>query len=115
VLILDQMRFANEIRSPEGLKLPSKDQVGKKEIEMAIKLIAQLTEKFDIKAYHDTYTEQLQQVINAKIEGKELPKASRAPKPSKIHDIMPLLKASLDEPHDKGSKKEKKHKTGTKG
>ena len=116
VLILDQLRFANEIRNLEGLKLPEKDEVGKKEVEMAMKLISQLTEKFDINAYHDTYTEKLQEVIDDKIKGRALPKAGKPPKPSKVHDIMSLLKASLEEPRQqKGKKKEKRRKMGTKG
>jgi DNA end-binding protein Ku len=115
VLILDQMRFADEIRNTEGLKLPQMDEVGKKEIEMALKLIDQLTEKFNINAYHDMYREKLQEVIEDKIKGQALPKVGKAPKPSKIHDIMSLLKASLEEPRQKKGRKKEKRETGTKG
>lgn len=116
VLILDQLRFANEIRNVEGLKLPEKAEVAKKEVDMALKLIEQLTEKFEIQAYHDTYTEKLQEVIEGKIKGKPIPKAGKATKPSKVHDIMSLLKASLEEPKKKKKvKHEKPRKTGTGG
>lgn len=117
VLILDQLRFADEIRSTEGLNLPKKEDVLKKEIDMALKLVDQLTDKFDINAYHDTYTEKLQEVIEDKIKGKTPSKAVKSHKPSKIHDIMSLLKASLkEEPQQKkGNKKEKRRGTGTKG
>jgi DNA end-binding protein Ku len=115
-LILDQLRFADEMRSIEGLKLPQKDDVGKKEIDMALKLIDQLTEKFDINDYHDTYTEKLQEILEDKIKGRVPSKPGKSPKPSKIHDIMSLLKASLEKPHQKKEKKkEKKKRTGSRG
>ena len=112
VLILEQLRFADEIRDLDGLKLPPKAEVEKKEIEMAMKLIDQLTEKFDINAYQDTYTGQLQKVINDLIKGKPLPKVGKPPKPSKVHDIMSLLKASLKEPRQQKDVKEKKEERG---
>lgn len=109
VLILEQLRFANEIRNFEDLKLPQKDAVDKKEIDMALKLVKQLTDKFHIKDYHDTYTEKLEAVIHDKIQGRPAPKKSgRREKPSKIHDIMSLLKASLDEPRQKKQVEKKK-------
>ena len=113
VLILEQLRFANEIREFSDLKLPQKGEVDKKEIEMALKLVSQLTDNFDIQDYHDTYTEKLQAVIHDKIEGRPAPKAAKQSKPSsKIHDIMSLLKASLEEPQrKKEGKKVKKNKT----
>lgn len=98
-IILNQMRFLSEIRDVNELKLPKEGQVNKKEIEMALKLVDQLTDKFQPEAFHDEYTEKLQEVIDAKIKG--LPKSKKtaaAPKPSKVHDIMSLLKASLEEP-----------------
>lgn len=117
VLILDQLRFVNEVRNLEGLNLPEKDEVAKKEVDMALKLIDQLTDKFDINSYHDTYSEKLQEVIEDKIQGRAPPRAGKKPaKPSKVHDIMSLLKASLEEPHHKKQKKvEKRKKTGTRG
>lgn len=113
VLILDQLRFASEIRNAEELKLPSKDEVGKKEIDMALKLVDQLTEKFEVNDYKDTYIEKLKKVIEDKINGQiPVEKKGKAPKPSKVHDIMSLLKASLEEsPNKKPKKKEKVRKT----
>lgn len=99
-LILDQLRFARELRDVDDLKLPEKNEVNKKEVEMALKLVEQLTEKFDVKSYKDTYTDELKEVIDKKIKGHEghVPaKKGKTPKPSKVHDIMSLLKASLED------------------
>lgn len=97
-IILDQMRYASEIRDVEELKLPKAEQANKKELAMALKLIDQLTEEFKADAYKDEYSEVLKQLIDAKIKGVAPHKKGAAgPKPSKVHDIMSLLKASLEE------------------
>jgi|EndMetStandDraft_9_1072997.scaffolds.fasta_scaffold102845_1 DNA end-binding protein Ku len=108
-IILNQMRFATEIRDIEELKLPKEGQISKKEVDMALKLVDQLTEKFKPEAFHDEYTEKLQKVIDAKVKGIPLrKKKTPAAKPSKVHDIMSLLKQSLEEP--KNSKKQSRAK-----
>lgn len=106
-IILVQLRFANELRSMEDLKLPPEKEINKKEVDMALKLVNQLTEEFNIKDYHDTYHEKLEKVIKDKLKGvKPSTKSTAVSKPSKVHDIMALLKASLEE--DKHTQKAEK-------
>jgi len=71
VLLLHKIRFAEEIRSAEDIKVPEA-KVSTAEIQMATKLIDQLTGKFDIKKYKDTYSETLMKFIQAKAKGKNL-------------------------------------------
>ena len=73
--MLEQMRFADEIRAPEGLNLPSKDEASERELDIAIKLIDQLTEPFKPEQFHDTYREELEKADTQKAEGK--PPAAR--------------------------------------
>jgi DNA end-binding protein Ku len=95
VLVLNQMRFPADLRTPGGLKLPTVD-VDKKEIDMALKLVDQLTEPFVPEDFHDTYTEELQSRIDDKVAGK--PVSSEKPAAEKpVKDLMAALKASLDE------------------
>ncbi|MCE5318565.1 MAG: Ku protein [Parachlamydia sp.] len=97
-LILDQMRFASEIRPTKELNLPEKSLLDKKEIGMALELIEKLTDKFKPEAYRDEYTQELQKAIDAKVKGIPIGKKGKAaPKVSKIHDISALLKESLEE------------------
>ncbi|MBA3957418.1 MAG: Ku protein [Parachlamydiaceae bacterium] len=109
-IVLNQMRFVSEVRSIDGLKLPEAES-SKKEVEVAVKLIGQLTEKFNPKAYKDTYVEQLKKVIDQKIKGTTPSKKGKtaAVKSPKVHDIMSLLKASLEE-----EKPRRKKETGAK-
>ena len=70
LIVLEQMRFADEIRTPAGLNLPSKDEASERELDIAIKLIDQLTEPFKPEQFHDTYREELERVIRREGRGK---------------------------------------------
>src|ERR1051326_1187346 len=65
-IVLNIIRFEQEIRSIENLKLPEIVKGKSKEIEMANKLIDQLTEKFDIRKYGDMLTEKFLQKTKEK-------------------------------------------------
>ena len=94
ILILHKIRFAEEIRSAEDIKVPEA-RISAAEVQMATKLIDQLTGEFDISKYKDTYTETLLKFIKAKAKGKKF----TAPKLRVVHsrsqDLMEELKASL--------------------
>jgi DNA end-binding protein Ku len=94
-LVLNKMRFGEEIRSTEELKLPEANPKAA-ELKMAMALIDQLTEKFDISKYHDTYSEELMKLIKAKAKGKTVTPAPLKVVHSKSKDLMSQLKASLE-------------------
>jgi len=96
VIILNQMRYHEEIRNPEGLNLPKESEISSKEVDMAIKLIDQLTEKFEPEQYKDTYIDELKKLIEAKAEGKTIEVKGEAPQPTRVKDLMEVLKASLE-------------------
>src|SRR5262249_35136231 len=68
VIALNQMRYDHELRNPESLEFSS-PEVSKKELDMALKLIDQLTSHFKPAAYKDTYVDELKAVIEDKIKG----------------------------------------------
>lgn len=96
-LILNQMRFTNELRQPEGLNFPEGADASKREVDMALALIDQLTEPFVPEDYHDTYVEELEKSIQAKAKGKKPAPASQAPENTQVKDLMAMLKASLEQ------------------
>jgi len=97
-LVLNQMRFPTDIREPGELSLPTDKGLTDKEIEMALKLIKQETRPFIAEDLHDTYTEELEELIKAKTKGKKPKKIStRAPEATTAKDLMAALKASLKE------------------
>lgn len=95
VIVLNKIRFAEEIRDHTELHLPEKPEIKKGELDMAVSLINQLSGKFDISGYKDTYTAQLLSLIEAKSKGEKVAR----PKLRVVHtakeDLMSQLKASL--------------------
>jgi DNA end-binding protein Ku len=96
VLVLNQLRYAAEVRQPEGLKLPASEQTNEREMELAMTLIEHLTEKFDPAAFVDTYSDELRSMIEQKAEGREIAPIGEAPEPTKVVDLMETLRASLE-------------------
>jgi DNA end-binding protein Ku len=96
-LMLNRLRFEEEIRSVEELDVPPVSKAKAKEQLMAKKLIDALTEKFSIAEYKDTYTQKLLKIIKEKAKGKKIKKVQHMKVVhTKSDDLMEMLKASLD-------------------
>jgi DNA end-binding protein Ku len=98
VIVLNRIRFQEEIRDMAQLKVPPVLKAKAKEQTIANQLIDQQTEKFDISRYHDTYTEKLMKTIKQKAKTGKSP---NRPKMKVVHkqsedDLMSMLKASLN-------------------
>ncbi len=94
VLVLHLIRFAEEIRDPEELKLIDQ-KVTDKELKMAVSLINQYTEPFQPNKYKDVYNAQLHSIIEAKMHGKKSKVVRFDSKPTPAKDLMAQLQASL--------------------
>jgi DNA end-binding protein Ku len=103
VIILNRIRFEEEIRDPSDLNLPAKAEVKAAELKMAVNLIDQLTHKFDIRSYKDTYSAELMKVIKAKAKGVKIKTPKLKVVHSKKEDLMDQLKASLNTKRKKAS------------
>ena len=105
VIILNRIRFAEEIRDIKDLGLPANVKAKPAEVKMAVSLIDQLSGKFDISKYKDTYTAALLKVIKikAKNKGGKLPVTHLKVVHSKTKDLMEQLKASLNTKRKKAS------------
>ena len=113
-LVLELMHFADELADPGKLHVPKKTEVGKREMNMAKSLIDSMSSKWDPEKYKDEYREALMDVIEEKVEagGKEIKeKPKKAPKPTKVIDLVSVLQKSLD---ITGSKKKGAAKSRTK-
>ncbi|RFM28047.1 non-homologous end joining protein Ku [Deminuibacter soli] len=95
ILMVNKIRFHSEIRSTKDITLPAKNTIKPGELKMALALIEQMSEKFDISAYKDTYSDELMKLIKAKAKGAK-PKATVLRVVHKqTTDLMEQLKASL--------------------
>lgn len=94
-LILNALRFASEIRSMEELLLPSKEKLSPSEVTLATKLIEGMAAKFDPPKYKDTYTEEVQKLIEAKAKGQKRQAPPPKPAKSNVIDLVAALQESL--------------------
>lgn len=95
-IILNQLRFQEEIRSPEELAPQGVEAPRANELEMALALIEQLTKKFEPKEFKDTYTAEVKAMISQKAAGKQFKSPAKTPQVTQAEDIMRMLKASLE-------------------
>jgi DNA end-binding protein Ku len=93
LLLLDQMRYEDEIREVPKLET---GRVSDKEMQLALKLIEQLTESFNPAAFKDNYIASLKKVIKAKAAGKHIRIAEPEEKTATVKDLMAVLKESLE-------------------
>src|SRR5947207_6781672 len=94
------MHFADELADPEKLHVPKKLELGKREMNMAKSLIGSMSSKWNPEKYLDDYREALMEVIEEKVQagGKEIEeKPKKAPKPTKVIDLVSVLQKSLEE------------------
>ncbi|HEU4555457.1 MAG TPA: Ku protein [Chitinophaga sp.] len=95
-LLLQQLRFEQELRSPEELTLPdNRTKVSKRELDMAEELVKQYSTTFDISQYKDEYTAELMKIIKAKASGKRRTVKKMKVVHTKSTDLFDQLKASL--------------------
>jgi DNA end-binding protein Ku len=100
VLVLELMHFAEELADPGKLHVPKKMEAGKREMDMAKSLIGSMSSKWNPEKYKDDYREALMEVIEEKVEhgGKEIEeKPRKAPKPTKVIDLVSVLQRSLEQ------------------
>ena len=111
-LVMYTMRRANEIRSMDAIDelsgVPSK--VKPDEIKLAKQVIANFEGQLDLAEYRDSYQEELQRIIDAKIAGEEVV-ATEEQTPPKVVNLMDALRQSLDRVST-GKKKPVKVETG---
>jgi DNA end-binding protein Ku len=100
ILVLNVLRFNDQIKKPAGEMLPEHSELSERELILAMKLIDKLSGHFKPEKYHDTYTEKLEEIIEAKAKGKK-PKITKyeKAKDTTVPDLMATLKASLEKTH----------------
>jgi DNA end-binding protein Ku len=94
-LVLEQLRYANELRSMAELGLP-KTEVKKAELDLAVQLINQaVSDAFRPENYEDNARKRIKEQIDLKVEGKEIVEEPEEAPKTQIIDLMEALKASL--------------------
>ena len=111
MLVLNTLRFADEIRPAGDFDLPREARASPREVDMALKLVREMSEKWKPKKYHDTYREDLLARIRKKVKAGETEEIAEPEeegegrkKGAEIIDLMALLKRSVEKEGGKGRK-----------
>ncbi len=95
VLLLETLFYGDEIRDPADLgELEGEVKLDDREVEMARMLVDNLTRPFEPQRYTSAYREAVQEMLQAKIQGREIAVPAR-PEPAQVADLMEALRASI--------------------
>jgi DNA end-binding protein Ku len=103
-IVMNTLRYADEIRDAGDLKIPGKNAktaISDKELKMAMALVEGMSEDWDPEQYHDTYREDVLALIEKKVKAKQtktitMPDPDEKPaKATNVIDLVALLQASL--------------------
>ena len=94
-LMLHTMYYRSEIRATEEFRTDV-TQLKDKELALARNLIESLAEPFQPEKYHDAYKDNLEKMIQDKIEGHKIVETP-TPHIAPVIDIMEALKKSLEQ------------------
>ncbi|MEU5524918.1 Ku protein [Streptomyces sp. NPDC047860] len=95
VIVLHAMRWPDEIRDPTEL-LPPPVELSDDEIDGALALMDTMArEDLEGEEFRDSYTEAVQEIIEAKREHRELPAAPEPAEPERVVDLMAALQESV--------------------
>jgi DNA end-binding protein Ku len=98
LLVLELMRFADELVAPSAISIPASKSPGKRELAMARSLVGQMSSDWDADRYSDEYRSALMKLIDKKVAsgGKNLPKEGHtAKRATNVIDLADVLRQSL--------------------
>ena len=105
MLVLNTLRWASEVRTWSGLRIPAAGKAAaslkEAELKMAGQLVSELTVEWKADTYHDNFAQAIHQLIQAKVaaghthEVTPIESPVDAAAPSNVVDLTALLKNSL--------------------
>lgn len=103
-LVMQQLHYADEVRSFDEVPVTETTPIADSELNLAIQIIEQVaTDEFRPESYTDEVKERVHELIQQKVEGKEIEVAPAAAPKGEIIDLMAALKASLGVARDAGA------------
>ncbi len=94
-LVLNTLHWPDEIRSTEDLEIDD-PSVSPAELKMAENLVNMMATKFEPGEYRDEYKKALEEVVEAKVEKREVIEAPEPEAETTVVDLMAALKASVE-------------------
>lgn len=111
-IVLNTLRYSDEIRPTDELKIPTSRSksaaISDKELKMAMALVEGMSEDWEPEQYHDTYREDILALVEKKVKAKQtktitMPEKEKAPaSKGNVIDLVALLQQSLGKKPSKG-------------
>ena len=95
LLVVETLLWPDEVRAPDFAFLDEDIEARPQELQMAASLIDSMTTDFDPDAYHDNYREALQELVDAKVQGREVTQPPVPVSEAEPTSLADALKASL--------------------
>jgi DNA end-binding protein Ku len=99
VMVVHTLLWPDEIRDPDFPVLDKKVDIKPAELKMAGQVVESMADEFNPDRYHDTYQEQLQELVDAKLEGGEAFTTEEQPteldETEDVSDLLAKLEASV--------------------
>ena len=102
LLVLNTLRYADELKDPAELEIP-KAKVTPKELDMALRLVEDMADDWHPEKYKDTYRADLLKRVKEKVKAGESEEITapdksgpREKKSAEVIDLMSLLKKSVE-------------------
>jgi DNA end-binding protein Ku len=93
-LILTALRYAHEVADPAGLlELKDLKEPKKEELDLAKKIIADLSGEFDLTEYKDGYKQKIEELIQKKMKGETI--TPEKPVKEEAKELMVALQETL--------------------
>ena len=98
ILVLETLFFSDEVRDPHQqiTDLPGRVKLSRQELSMARQLIDAMSGPWQPSDYRDTYTDRVNELIEAKKDKKEFRVAEEAPAATNVTDLSEVLKSSVE-------------------
>jgi len=103
-LLMYKLRYPNELRRMEDVPNLKEVEVDQAQLDLAQTLVSSLSKSFSEVAFVDRYKDALMELVQNKVEGKQIVAISEAAEEdTPVVDIMAALKKSIDEAKAKGA------------
>jgi DNA end-binding protein Ku len=102
VMVLNTLRYHDELKDPSDLKIPG-GKTSAKELDMAMRLVEDMADDWKPEKFKDTFREDLLQRIEEKVKAgqteeiTEPEKQRKAEKGADVIDLMSLLRKSVEQ------------------
>jgi len=93
-MMLHTMYYAEEVREVEGFGAPDVE-LKEAEVKVAHQLIEALAAEWEPEKFHDTFQDNLKNLIQTKLEGGKIAEVEKPKKLAPVVDLMSALKQSL--------------------